>query len=247
MSAYDVPDAALSPREDFLATMSDIWMGLGHPGTWWRGAERVAILEAARAARDCDLCTRRREALSPYTIDERHTAGPELSADLVDAVHRISTDPGRLSQRWYEELLAAGVTPEQTVEMVGLIGVLTIGDTLSRACGASRLAVLPFAVAGEPSREHAVGTTLAGAWVPMVDPDSAEGELEMIYGMVREQAGFVFNVVRSLTAVPDAMRSFFGAFMPHYTTHGAVENAMLTRPQMEVLAATTSGLNDCFY
>lgn len=247
MSAYDLPGATLSPREDFLAALSDIWTGLGHPGTWWSGAERVAILDAARTARDCDLCTRRRQALSPYAIDERHAATPELSADVVDAVHRISSDPGRLSRRWYEELLAAGVMPEQTVEMVGLIGVLTIGDTLARACGASRLAALPVAVAGEPSREHTVGTTLAGAWVPMVDPDSAEGELKMIYAMVREQAGFVFNVVRSLTAVPDAMRSFFGAFMPHYTTHGAVENAMLTRPQMEVLAATTSGLNDCFY
>jgi hypothetical protein len=49
----------------------------------------------------------------------------------------------------------------------------------------------------------------------MVEPEFAEGMLKMIYDQVEAGAGFVFNVVRALTAVPEAVRDFFGAFIPN--------------------------------
>ena len=55
------------------------------------------------------------------------------------------------------------------------------------------------------------------------------------------------NVARALTAVPSALRGFFGAFLPNYNTHGEVPAGGLSRPQVELLASSTSALNDCFY
>jgi len=81
----------------------------------------------------------------------------------------------------------------------------------------------------------------------MVDPELAEGMLKMVYDQVETEAGFVFNVVRALTAVPEAVRDFFGAFIPNYQTHGPVGAGGLDRSQVELLASSTSAWNDCFY
>ena len=40
---------------------------------------------------------------------------------------------------------------------------------------------------------------------------------------------------------------FFGVFLPNYSTHGDLEPGGLSRPQMELLASSTSYANDCFY
>ena len=120
------------------------------------------------------------------------------------------------------------------------------GDTLARACGCEP-APLPEPVAGEPTRETPGGLSAAGAWVPMIDPQQAEGMVRAVYDDVERAAGFVFNVARSLTAVPGAWGAFFGTFLHSYTTHGAVRDGDLTRPQMELLAASTSAVNECFY
>ena len=106
---------------------------------------------------------------------------------------------------------------------------------------------LPQPQPGEPARELVAGTEVSGGWVPMVHPDRAEGLVKDMYALVRGSAGFVFNVARALTAVPVALIGFFRAFSPNYNTHGEVPDGGLIRPQLELLAATTSSLNDCFY
>jgi len=161
-------------------------------------------------------------------------------------VHRIVTDPGRLSSTWYEALLDDGMMPEQLVEIAGILGILTIGDTLATAVG-SVPSPLPTAEDGDPSRERPPGLELGGGWVPMVHPDKAEGAIKFAYESVAQAAGFVFNVARALTAVPAEWGGFMGSFLINYDTHGAPEPGALTRPQMELLAASTSAANECFY
>lgn len=236
----------LEPQQHTSAGVDMAWASLGAPGTWFSGAEKVALAAETRAARGCALCAERLAALSPHEVERGHAASSGLSAAAMDAVHRISTDPGRLSQRWYRDALESGLTPEQVVEITGVVGVVTIADSLAVALG-TPLRSLPEPQPGEPCRELASGTEIAGGWVPMVHPDRAEGPIKDMYAMVRGSAGFVFNVARALTAVPTALRAFFQAFMPNYNTHGEVPEGGLTRPQVELLASSTSALNDCFY
>lgn len=242
-----MPVAAELPiAEPLLAALGREWDRLGEPGTWWTGAERVAIAAAARAARSCALCAERRAALSPAAPRGVHAGESELPDSLVDAVHRIATDPGRLSESWYEALIAGGTRPEQVVELAGLLGILTIADTLARACD-QPLTALPTPKPGEPTRQRPDGAEVDEAWVPMVRIDRAEGAVALMYERVRQMAGFVFNVTRALTLVPAELAGFFGVFLHAYTTHGPTPAGGLARPQMELLAASTSSINDCFY
>ena len=43
------------------------WQAIGQAGDFFTGAERVAMVETARAAVSCDLCQRRKEAPKPPT------------------------------------------------------------------------------------------------------------------------------------------------------------------------------------
>ena len=72
------------------------------------------MVRAARGAAECRLCRERQTALSPNAVPERTTASGALPAVAVDVVHRVSSDPGRLSRAWYEQVLAAGLTRPPT-------------------------------------------------------------------------------------------------------------------------------------
>jgi hypothetical protein len=139
---YRLDGPALSIPDAMTSALSEQWARFARPGTWWTGAERTSIATEARAARHCALCRERKAALSPYSLASGHAANGVLSADVVDAVHRIVTDPGRLSSKWYRELIETRVVPEQVVEIAGLVGILTIGDTLARACGCAPSPIL---------------------------------------------------------------------------------------------------------
>lgn len=244
--ASDFADATLAPLPALLPTLAPAWQRLGQPGSWWSGAERLALAHEARAARDCALCAQRKQALSPYSIDEHHVATRELPAAAVDAVHRITSDPGRLTVRFYREAVAAGLLPEQVVELTGVVALVTLGDTLARACGATPLP-LPRAVAGKPSRVRLAGARVDDAWVPMVHPDAAEGQLALMYQGSKSLTGIVFNVMRALSAVPEESFGFFSPFLVSYQMVGELPDERLSHPQQELLASTTSALNECFY
>lgn len=237
--------ASLEALPAARAAVDESWAELGGPGTWWTGAERVALAAETRAARGCALCAERKAALSPYAPAGDHPAAGGLAAPVVDAVHRLSTDPGRLTRRWLDDLVAAGLEPEAVVELVGVVSVVALADTLAVATGEAPLA-LPAPAAGEPSRERPPGLETSCAWVPTVAPEGAEGAVKLMYDMVRGDAGFVFHVARALTSVPATLMTFFRAFRASYHTHGATKGT-LTRPQVELLAATTSSVNECFY
>ena len=245
---------SLAPLDHTEKGLQQAWAELGRVGGWFDGASRVAIAEAARAAVHCDFCHDRKAALSPYAVAGEHaeaeTAGganaAKLPAALIDAVHRIATDPGRLSQAWHDALLDAGLVSEELVEATAVVGLVRISDSLSRALG-QPIRKLPAAEKGEPKRRAVAGTTLERGWVPMVDPKKAEGLVAAMYQGVESAAGFVFNVARALTSVPEALRDFFAAFFPNYSTHGPVREGGLNRTQVELLASTTSAWNDCFY
>jgi len=163
----------------------------------------------------------------------------------VDAVHRLSTDPGRITKRWLDGLVAAGLEPEAVVELVGVVSLVALADTLAVATGEAERA-LPEPRVGEPGRERPTGLETSCAWVPTADPERAEGAVKLMYDMVRGDAGFVFHVARALTAVPATLQTFFRAFSVSYHTHGPTKGA-LSRPQVELLAASTSAINECFY
>src|SRR5688500_12860794 len=99
-------------RDDLAEAHERFWRRLAAPGAWWSGAERVAIAAETRAARGCRLCGERKQALSPSAVSGTHDRATELSSAAVEAIHRVTTDPGRLSRAWLDRTLAEGVSVE---------------------------------------------------------------------------------------------------------------------------------------
>ncbi|MEM9175055.1 MAG: alkylhydroperoxidase-related (seleno)protein [Myxococcota bacterium] len=238
---------ALSPSPPSQASLDAAWEAIARPGGWFDGAERIAIAREVRAARDCRLCAERKAALSPNAVQGAHDrADTPLSEIAVDTIHRITTDPGRLSAGWHDAAIEGGLVEEEFVELAGLASILAVTDTYAKGLGAG-LRPLPDPVAGEPHRRPESGTVVERGWVPMVDPDAAEGVTKMMFEGIQARAGFVYNVLRALTAVPEAVQQFFSLVLAHYATTGEVHEGGLDRMQVELLASTTSAYNDCFY
>jgi hypothetical protein len=247
------PTYADSPypiRADLATAHRETWARIGRPGTWWTGAERVAIAQAARAARSCSLCAERKAAVSPFSVDGAHDGPGTLPADAVDAIHRIVTDPGRLSKSWYQRVIGGGLESTHYVELIGVTVMTTAIDLFARALGIE-VAPLPTPESGEPTRRRPVSARDDGAWVLQVPsgPDGGDEGRE-IYGDME----FVPNIGRALSLVPAEVLGLHAMSGPHYMKLEDVGNPAYATPgraldrlQMELVAARVSAINECFY
>jgi hypothetical protein len=124
--------APIAIRKDLAGAHARAWARIGRPGTWWDGAGRIAIAAETRHAPSCALCRRRKEALSPAAIEGNHDSLAALPEVVVELVHRVRTDPGRLSERWLRGVIAAGLSEEQYVEAVSIVAHVVAIDTMAR-------------------------------------------------------------------------------------------------------------------
>jgi hypothetical protein len=243
MPAFDYAGLGLPIPDAMRAAHRRAWEHLAAPGTWWTGAERVAIAAQVRAARSCALCRERKAALSPHAVPGEHAAAGGLPAAADDAAHRIATDPGRLGRAWYASTLGAGLSEGHYVELVGVVVTVVNLDALHRGLGVES-EPLPAPRAGEPSHERPP-VVREGAWVPWLALDSKEAR--ELYDRPR-----VPNVARALSLVPPEVRQLRDLSEAHYLPIDEVIDprarmAALSRAQMELIAGRVSALNECFY
>ena len=80
------------------------------------------------------------------------------------------------------------------------------------------------------------------AYIPVIEPDQAEGALKEIYSQAEQRAGRVFNILKIMSRSPHALR----VSMDFYITimHG---KSPLSRAQREMLATVVSAANGCHY
>ena len=247
MTEISCATAPVPVRDDLLAAHCRAWQRLARAGNWWTGAERVAIAAEVRHAWQCSLCKARKAALSPYTIAGTHDSVSQLSASAVEVIHRVVTDPGRLTQAWFEKTMAAGeLTDAQYVEIVDVVVVVVSIDSFCRGIGGP-LPALPTPAAGEPSRYRPATAQLEAAWVPMIPVQGARGAEADLW----DAAGRVGNVIRALSLVPDAVRQLMDLSTTHYVPRDRLLDftwgRSLSRPQMELIAGRVSALRGCFY
>jgi hypothetical protein len=239
--------AILPIRDDLSAAHARAWTRIARPGTWWDGAARVAIAAETRHASGCPLCRRRKEALSPLAIEGSHDSLGQLPEIVVEVVHRVRTDPARLSERWYRRVVAGGLTEERYVEIVSLVGHIVAIDTMARGLGLDARP-LPSPEPGSPSRYSPAGAKPGGAWVPWIEPQDASEAEAGFYPADRPPA----NIMKAMSLVPDEARGFFD-LVTHQYLPGAVmrdfsrEYRAISHAQIELLAARVSALNRCLY
>jgi hypothetical protein len=247
MAELDYSAAGVAVRDDLRAAHRAIWAFVSAPGSWWTGAQRVAIAAEARRADECAFCRERKAALSPHAVSGEHDAAAVLPAHVVDVVHRIRTDPGRLSRAWFESVIAGGIAAAAYVELVAVVSLVSGVDFFCRSLGLPPHA-LPSPRPGQPSGYQPAGAKSGTAWVAMVAPEDAVGPEADLY----PPSPFIPNIVRALSLVPDAVRALCVANDAHYLPIGDIGNpmarpAVLDRMQTELVAARVSALNQCFY
>jgi hypothetical protein len=247
MDAITYAAAPMPVRDDLRAAHERAWQTLGRAGAWWTGAQRVTIAAEVRVARDCSLCLARSNALSPNSVVGRHEGPGTLPAAAVEAVHRIATDPGRLTRRWLDGLLAAGLGEAAYVELVGIVVTVLGTDSFCRAIGVPSHA-LPAPEPGVPSLTRPAAARDEGAWVASIPGNAAHGPDADLYADI---PGPVPNVIRALSLVPDAVRTLKDLGAAHYMTTAEMldltRGRAITRQQIELIAGRVSAVRQCFY
>lgn len=223
--------------EDYVSAHVAALAGFVRPGSHLDGGTRHAVVEESRAARQCAFCAERASALSFAWVSGEHTTATDLTSGLVEVVHRLTTDPGRLTHAWFGGVLEAGVTREQYVETAGLIGTSTITDTFATALTGAP-SDLAAAEAGEPSGERNDQLVDVGAYVGLMDHEHPHP---------RFADRPAPNICRALAMVPSAVDEFWELFSPHYRPSATQPEDEFGRSQIEFVGARTSALNECFY
>jgi hypothetical protein len=237
-SAYEV-------RIDLAAAHARAWERLSRPGTWLNADQRISVACEARAAKRCAFCVERKKALSPFAVNGRHDATTTLPEEWIDIIHRIVSDPGRLTQGWYGRTVGQYISDGEYVELVSVVAHATAIDTFARGLGCD-LWPLPDAQPGAPSRYRPAEARCNGAWVPTIAwEEHGPNEADFFQG-------FPANIKMALTLVPDEARSFFDIVAHQYLLGPAMrdfenEYRAISHAQIELLAGRVSAINQCTY
>ena len=151
-----------------------------------------------------------------------------LSSPSANAALLLGATPARAGRSWVESTVGdLGSGPY--VELVGVVSRAAAVDAFHQAIG-SALPQFPEPVAGDPTGVHDPAARSGPAWVPMVGGAS---------------------IIHALSAVPSEAEAQEDMHGPLYLTYEQMKDLQFTRglsrPQMELVAARTSALNECFY
>jgi hypothetical protein len=151
-----------------------------------------------------------------------------LPSAAIDAAGIVSARPASIRRTWVEKIADAIGYPRY-VEIVGVASRLAALDTFHLGIG-EELEPLPEPEPGEPSQTEEPLARPGAGWVPMVGGASITQALSLV------------------DAESVAQEDMHG---PLYLTYEGMAEfdyvAGLSRAQMELVAARTSAINECFY
>ena len=216
-------------NSQILSAFEAVWDGLAVAGTWWTATERVAIVAATRRSLPLPL-----GEAAPDIAGLSDLAGSDdLSPLTHEVIRRLVVDAGRITRDWATAAIDR-MGPGRYVEVVALVVQTIPIDLLCDLLGRPRQD-LPVPRTGEPSRLVPDGLGQEGAFVPWAVDDWLGP-----------------NVARALSFVPEDNSRRMGIVMSMYSGGQQFEQMIwrhraLSRPQVELVAARTSAVNECFY
>lgn len=155
--------------------------------------------------------------------------GDRLPEHVAELAHTLYHDPAQVDNNLVRT--AAGVAGDAaTVETIGLVSMLSAVDGVHRALGVD-LEPLPRPIPGSPTGNIIKRLKRRRTYVPM--PRGA--------------------IPSALDLVPDVASAWVASFGPLYMTDEQmgyvdfVRSPGLDRAQIELIAAKTSLINECFY
>jgi len=188
--------------------------------TWATLAGPGAVWTGAERLKIAAETRRARDGLPPESA---------LPDGAIEATRLLAADPAAARRSWVENLAAGGLDLPRYVELLGVVGRLVAVDTFYEALGLP-LEPLPGPRPGVPTGEIADDARPGRGWVPMIGGTS---------------------INQALSLVPSENEELERLHGPMYLTFEQMSDLTftrgLTRPQMELVAARTSAVNECFY
>jgi hypothetical protein len=146
-----------------------------------------------------------------------------------EAAYWMAVDAGGVTAAVVSDLEARGLDRFSYLEIVGIVARLSNIDFYVTGLGGSRPS-LPDPDPSAPTGAVAAGASLVDMWVPQAGPVRAPMVLDALPG-----EGNAFRAIHEPMYIPF-----------HEIGNGAYSD-VLTRPQLEYVAARASYLNECFY
>ena len=230
-------------RSDLVSAQTLAWESIATPGSWWSGEQRLAIASVTiDALEDRDPPP----AWVPVSTIAGRSLPTTIPAVAADTAHRLARSPGTLSADWYDSVVGGEMSALAHVELVTIVVRVAAIHRFARLLGAEVPSLGP-PQAGEPDRARPEGLAVHHHWVPTVRPADAGPELAWLYG-----GRGAPNVIRALSAVPGSYREIVplqhaGYLDPDHRFDIGWSRPGLDRRQVELVAAKTSQVNDCFY
>ena len=230
-----VPAAVESLHEDEL-------LSFARAGTWGTARQRTMIAAEARKARV--------EAGVQESVGDEALAE---SAELPEPARRLAREVALggigIDRKVCEQTQAEGLSEGAYVEVVGLVARLAHLDVFARGIGVPSRTLAEPVEDKAPSMQHPSVSKNEGFFTASIPSAPEGGDLALeLFGS--EPAP---NIVRSLSLVPDEARrlnnvintEYFSAETIFNLTHSSLK--AISRPQIELVAAKISALNQCFY
>ena len=224
MAAFDYASSPSPVRSNIASSHVAFWDRLAAPGSWWTGEQRVAIAAEARSARLL-------RSEPPWLRQLPEAEDGVIPAVAIEAIRRIALDVNKIDRAWAERMIA-GLGDAAYVELVAITVQATAVDAFAEALGVDP-EPLPSPKPGEPDRVRPEGLGDIGAFVSALLANRGP------------------NVGRAMSLAPDDNESFFGLVGSMYAGNDFMElvwkDRPLSRPQVELVAARVSAINECFY
>ncbi len=163
------------------------------------------------------------------TLDSDH--GEPLSRFVAALTELVAVETSSID-RATVELIAGRIGDAAYAELSAIVAQIAAIDQVCHALGSSLLE-FPSPGPGQPSRVRPDDMGDAGGHIQMTEPYSGP------------------NVARSLSLAAEDHGRWRGLVLSMYSRDGFLDmvwtDRALTRPQVELVAARTSALNECFY
>ncbi len=209
-------------REDILQARAMAWERLAGPGARFTGAQRVALASLGRAARA--------QRDQPPWMRELPETEVEITSEACELATTIAADAHKIDRAWAHRMIDV-LGDVAYIEIAGILAFTTAADAFAEAMGIDH-EPMPTPRDGEPDGSRPDGLADIGAHVVMTDPFTGP------------------NVARALSLAPDDQMAFFfvvGAMYGAKDFNTLVWDRPLSRPQVELVAARVSSINECFY
>ena len=220
-----IPLKTIVPDE-VIQSFEIVWQNLGKPGAWWTGQQRIEIAKEVRNSRQPKLVERVND-LSGYSHQEAESLSPYVRA----VVRKIAYESSTIDRDTYNSIVEV-LGEDRYAELAAIVTQVVPIFTLADILGNPR-EKLPTAHDGDPTKERPEDLVNDVAFLPTFSPEGLPH----------------VAVSLSLSQADNARRMLLVRSMYSGTNFGEMvwEHRSLSRQQIELVAARTSSINECFY